>query len=431
MAATNPTRSIRQYEHPSAFDISAAELLNRLSVLPPATDVPYLTVTLDWQVAGGQPGRREDMELKRSQLGRVDPSGGSDRPSLTQVEQKLHRLIEEQGPRGEVRESLEQDRDRILEWLRSDLDPSAQGVFIVANAKHGVFEATGLSMPLRTRVRLAPTPQLYRLVRLIEDNPTYAVLVADQADATLDFITRGARRQSVELSSTLYPRHQQQGAFNQRRYQNRANERVDAFARDIVDQTSRALQETGVDILVMLGSEVMMTALDRAMDESLTSLVAARIRTQTPLEDHKKIELTLPVAAQAELDAEAAVVDRLADRRGAGQGAAIGRADTLRALQNGQVDELVMLDTFRAPGWADYSMHLFGVGDVPAEHPVGGDVANIHEVDLRHEMIRLALAIGSRIDVIHSSGVDGEAQTEAAAKLEKMGDVGALLRYTS
>lgn len=431
MAATNPTRSIRQYEHPSAFDMSAAELLERLSALPPATDVPYLTVTLDWQIAGGQPGRREDANLKRSQLKSVDPSGGSGRPGLTQLEQELHRLIEEQGPRGDIRTNLEKDRDKILEWIRTQLDPSAQGVFIVANAKHGVFEATGLALPLRTRVRLAPTPQLYRLVRLIEDNPTYAVLVADQANADLSFVSRGRRAGSVELSSTLYPRHQQAGAFNQRRYQNRANERVEAFARDISEQTAKALAETGVDILVLMGSDVMMTAIERAMSGDLKALVAKRIRVDLPIEDHKKVELTLPVAARAELDAEAAVVSQLASRLGQGSGAAIGTADTLRALQNGQVEELVMLDSYREPGWADYSMNLFGVGDIPAEHPVGGDIANIHAVDLRHEMIRLALAIGSRIDVIHSEGIDGEPRTAAAEKLDELGDVGAILRYTA
>ncbi|HWV25495.1 MAG TPA: host attachment protein [Thermomicrobiales bacterium] len=431
MAATNPTRSIRQYEHPSAFDMSAADLLNRLSALPPATDVPYLTVTLDWQIAGGQPGRRDDLELKRSQTRNVDPSGGSNRPSLTQVEQELRRLIEEQGPRGEIRESLEKDRDKITEWLRTKLDPSAQGAFIVANAKHGVFEATGLALPLKTRVRLAPTPQLYRLVRMIEDHPTYAVLVVDQANAELSFITRGQRAESVELTSSLYPRHQQTGAFNQRRYQNRANERVEAFARDICDQVARAVRETGVETLVLMGSEVMMTTIERAMGDDLKALIAKRIRTETPVEEHRKIELTLPIAARAELDAEAAVVSDLAERLGEGSGAATGTADTLRALQNGQVDELVMLDTFREPGWADYSLHLFGVGDIPAEHPVGGDIANIHPVDLRHEMIRLALASGSHIDVIHSEGIDGEARTVAATKLDDMGDVGAILRYTT
>lgn len=438
MAATDPTKSIRKFEHPSAFTLSASDLLDRLSDLPPATDVPYLTVTLDWRIGGGNPGRQGDIELKRSQKGNVDSGGGSDRPSLRALEQTLNRMIDEHGPRGEIFDSLTQDRERILEWLRADAEPSAQGVFIVANAKHGVFEATGLALPLKTRVRFAPTPQLYRLVRLIEDHPTYAVLVVDQSDAELSFVTYGAREQSVSLASSLYPRHQKQGAFNQRRYQNRANERVEAFARDICEQTKQAMQETGVDILILAGSEVMMTALDHAMDDELKTMTVDRIRAETPLEEHQKIELTLPVADQAERDTEAAVVTQLANRVGSETGGSTGVADTLRALQNGQVDELVMLDSFREPGWADYAMQVFGVGDVPKEHPIGGDVSDIQAVDMRHEMIRLALATDARIDVIHTSlaadaseDVLGDRQqTEAAIQLEKMGGVGAILRYT-
>ncbi len=426
MAATDPTQSIRKYDHPSAFNMSASDLLERLSALEPSKDVPYLTVTLDWRVQGGQPGRREDIDLRRSQMGSVEPDGGSDRPALQQIEQELNRLIDEHGPRGATFDSFTKDREKILEWIRTELDPSAQGVFIVANASKGVFEATGMALPLKTRVRVAPTPQLYRLVRLIEDNPTYAVLVVDQSDGELSFITHGAREQSVSLSSSLYPRHQQTGGYSQRRLQNRANERVEAFARDIVEQTTQALRETGVDILVMAGSDVMMNAIENEMSDQLKALMVDRIASKTPLEEHEKVELTLPIADQAERDREAAIVAELVDRVGARTGATTGVADTLRALQNGQVMELVMLDTFREPGWADYGMHLFGTGDAPAEHPIGGDVSQIREVDLRHEMIRLALASQARVDVVHSGGEDNE----AAAQLEKKGGVGAILRYT-
>lgn len=440
MAATDPTRSIRQYEHPSSFDLSASDLLSRLSEFPPSADVPYLTITLDWTVEGGQPGRQEATDLKRSQTRNVDNDGGSGRPSLGQVEQELNRLIAEQGPRGDVLDNLTADRDRVMEWIRTQLDPSAQGAYIVANAKHGIFEATGLALPLETRVTLAPTPRIYQLVRLIEDNPTFGVLVVDQAEAELSFITHGIREQSVTLTSSLYPRRTQQGAFNQRRYQNRADERVEAFARDICDQTRRALNEADVDILILAGSTVMMSAIEHEMGNDLTSMLVDRIRTETPLDEHEKISLTLPVADRAERDAEAAVVSKLADRVGTGSRAATGVADTLRALQNGQVDELVMLDTFREPGWADYSMAIFGVGDIPSEHPIGGDIVNIQAVELRNEMIRLALGSKAKVDIVHSEiaadseeepGRGGERpRTKAAASLDEMGAVGAILRYS-
>jgi len=440
MAATDPTRSIRQYEHPSAFDLSASDLLNRLSDLPPSIDVPYLTITIDWRVQGGQPGRQEDIDVKRSQTRNVDNDGGSGRPALRQVEQEINRLIDAQGPRGDVLDSLTADRGNVLEWIRTQLDPSAQGVYIVANAKHGVFEATGLALPLETRVALSPTPRIYQLVRLIEDNPTYGVLVVDQGEAELSFITHGSREHSVTLTSSLYPRRTQQGAFNQRRYQNRADERVEAFARDICDQTSRALHDAGVDILVLAGSTVMMSAVEKEMSADLSSKLVDRIRTETPLDEHAKINLTLPVADRAERDAEAAVVSKLADRIGTDGRGATGVADTLRALQNGQVDELVMLDTFREPGWADYSMSVFGVGEIPAEHPIGGDIANVHAIELRNEMIRLALGSKAKVDIVHSEvaadaiesvGSGGERpRTKAAVQLDDMGGVGAVLRYT-
>lgn len=440
MAAITPTQSIRRDEHIWPFDVRADELIARLARLEPRFDVPYLTVTLDWTIAGEHPGRREADDVLRSQLRHRDDDGGSDRPSLRQLEQELNRLIEAHGPRGDIHDSLIEDREKILEWLRSDLDPAAGSAFIVANARHGVFEATGLTLPLETDVALAPVPRLYKVVRLVEDNPTYAVLVADQAEAQLQIITRGIADQSLLLRSSLWPRRTDQGYMNQARYQRRADERVEAFSRTICDETSRALRETGVGMLILAGSDVMMSSIEQVMPTRMRESMIASIPMSVPAAEHEIVEATLPIAEQVEREAEARAVDRLSDALGAGSLGISGALPTLRALRNGQVEQLVMLDTFSKPGWADYTMNVFGVDEPPAGHPLNGNPGNIHPVDLRDEMIRLALSSGAEVEIVHSavpiedlpqvpSNDGGIPRTEAAERLAGMGEVGAVLRY--
>ena len=52
---------------------------------------------------------------------------------------------------------------------------------------------------------------------------------------------------------------------------------------------------------------------------------------------------------------------------------------------------LVMNDDFAMDGWADYTLPLYGVGEVPAGHPVEANVANIVPTALADVLVRLAL----------------------------------------
>lgn len=436
--ATNPTRSIRAFDHPSTFDLSADELLARLADLPAQYDVPYLTVTLDWTVAGDNPARRSAPETRRSQPTQDD--GGSNRPALREFEQRIKELIDEHGPRGETFEALQKSQQRISNWIQSELDPAASGVYIVSHEPSGVFEATGLNLPIDTSINLDTVPRLYKLVRLVEDYPTYAVLQADQENATLSFVTHGARDRSVQLESSLYPRKQQQGGWSQKRYQRRADERVEAFARDTMGEVDKALRDTGVDVLIMAGSEVMMSALNSAMPDRLSDIVFETVRMESVVTPQEKIEQTIPVAESAERKREQASVDRLKNAIGQGNMGSAGAAETIRKLQNGQVDTLVMCDTFAGDGWADYEMHMYGAGNLPTNHPAGGNVTKLVPVDLRDELVRLALSSGAEVDIIHSAEpVDSDTEarsageqmpmTQAARELVELGGVGAVLRY--
>lgn len=432
--ATNPTRSMQVFDHPSVFDFAADELLNHLANLPSRYDVPYLTVAMNWDVDGGNPARTTAPETKRSQ-----PSGetGSDRPSMRMFEQEINRLIDEHGPRGPIFDALQQSKERIGNWLRDELDPSARGAFIVAHEPDGVMMATGLNLPIETSVSLSVEPRLYSLIRIVEDYPTYAVLQIDQSEANLSFITHGARDRLVKLESTLFPRKQSTGGLNQKRYRRRAEERMEAFARDTIAETEKALRETGVDVLILAGNEVMISIVRNEMPDGLTGITVDHIRMEPTAAPHEKVDMTLPIAEAAERQREFESVERLKNAIGAGEFGVSGASEVLRALQNGQADALIMNDTFAGDGWADYEMHVFGVGATPLEHPIGGDTSKITEVELRDELVRLALNTGAEVDIIHSgvpieeSGVPeaGARQSDAATELAKLGDVGAVLRF--
>ena len=453
---TQPLRRVRRttYDIPLTFGVRDA--LDYLANLPASPEAPYLTVTLDWTPAGGAPGREPAPGLRRRG---GDPSapplpvvrrsqwrvrrgeeGQIRRPGRTMMESELNRLISEAGPRGEQRENLEAVSARIAEYLDSELDPAAKGVYIVANAALDEFVPLALGLPMETTVSLGPTPVLRPLAQRIDDYPAYMVLMADQHEAYLQLVRRERRGRSVWLESTNFPRRTQRGGESQARYQRRTDERVNAFARHVADETLLALQEEDVDMLIVAGNEVMTSALANEFHHTVQERILDTIRMDMSASEQEVIDATLPIAERAERDRELAVVERIANAVAANGRGKAGTADVLRALQMGQASGIAMVDDYAEDGWADFERDLFGVGPVPAEHPMGGDVADMVPVELGNEMIRLAVQTNARIEIVKTAVDSDEAgegvpnagslpRTEAARKLDELGGVGATLRY--
>jgi hypothetical protein len=445
--ATDPTQSIRHTTDASPLETDVRSVVRRLAAITPGPGVPILTVTVDWQPEGTHPGATPPQENepggKRSQRRNAPESDAVSvrRPGRVVLEQELGRVVDAHGPRGEAFDSLTADRERIFALLDGDLDPSAQGVVIVSCSARDLFEAVPLALPLPTTVRTGPMPALGDLVRVADDYPTYAVLLADQKDALLSFVSHGAADDRVEVEGTDFPRKQAQGGWAQRRYQQRADERVEAFARDVAEETRRALDQLDVDMLILAGDEVIVPVLKDAFHQTVTDRLVDTLHLDIRTGEADLRDATMPVAERAERDREAAMVQRLQDAIGHGEFGAKGAAAVITALQAGQVDTLVVTDDFEGVGWADFRLPAFGTGDLPTTHPFGGDRHDLVPVDLREAMVYLAVTTDADIEFVHAAAPVGPGEMPrdeddedasrlpAAKALDEIGGVGAILRF--
>jgi len=423
MAAIDPVELIEEHHFSTPFVDDLEAVLKRLANLSASMSAPYLTMTLDWQPDGSNPKQRASQVFFNQQRGDFF----SDRNIK---------------PHTPEHDSLSADFERIATFLDDQIDPAVQGIAIIACSARRVFETILLGMPLPNRIVTGPTPALRVLAKLAEDEAPYAVLLVDQQQATLSIIDQAARNQSLELRSTGYPRKQMQGGWSQRRYQMRADERVEAFVRTVAEETGRALQEANISSLVLAGNEQITTTLRDALHPTMQDRIVGMTRMDLNANEREIIAATLPIVEQAERERETVVVGRIQNGAGPGGGAVIGPVETLTALQAGQVITLVMNDDFSMPGWADYSFPVYGVGDLPADHPTGGDPGSIVPIDLEEEMVRLAFQFDADIEIVRTAepitagtmpndatGGSLYPRVHAATALDELGGIGALLRF--
>jgi hypothetical protein len=444
--ATDPVQRIRSLDHDAPLVRDMPTTLAWIASLPPSMEAPYLTVSLDWRPEGTEPGRAPAPEPKRSERrARDDVTGTQLRPSWQQVSRELDDLVARHGPRGAAFDSLSADVERIRTYIEQELDPAAQGIIFVACHHQGVFEAVPLDVPVETGIATAAIPAFRQLVHATDDFPAYAVLVADQREADLWLMARQSWERGVQLEATDYPRKQKQGGWSQKRYQARADERVEAFAKTIAEEARSALGEgdDAVTYLILAAEEPMASALDAELHETVKARVIGHIHLPNDANIARIAAEAEPLVEAAERKRELEAVRAVRDGVGAGTDGVAGVEETLTALQAGQAMMLVINDDFARPGWADYTLPLYGVGDVPHEHPAGGDAANLVPVDLSDVLLRLAVQTDAAVEQVQS-GVPVSAdelaripdadsappRAEAALELDALGGVGAILRFS-
>lgn len=421
MSVTDPVQRIVDHEIEQPLTIASRSRLRRLASLPASTEAQYLTLTLDWRPDGNKP------ELRSGKFF---------------VEQQMDDFLEatEFHPHTPPYESLSADIAAVRSFLESDIDPAVQSIAIFACSAQQVFEPILLGLPLDNSITLSPTPVLRPLANVLEDDPRYVVLAIDQEYASLIVVDQVVGLYELEITSTGYPRKQAQGGWSQRRYQLRADERVEAFIRTVAEQAQRVMDESEADYLVLAGNEQITKALYGELHPTVQRRVAGLVRGDRISEDHEVIDAAQPVIADAERSSEKEAIGHLENGAGPGGGAVAGAEATLAALQAQQVMTLVMNDDFSAEGWADFTYPVYGIGEPPKEHPAGGDTGDIVEVRLQDELVRLALLEDAEIEIIPTqppvtgaesvNDVDGQnPRTGIARRLDALGGVGAILRF--
>lgn len=382
----------------------------------------YLTIALDYRPDGTQPNRR---------------------PGMLWLKEREQELAETLGPRGPAFAALTEGMQRLHAALNGFGGEPPQGIIFVAQPAAGDFRLIPLAVPAAQSATVAPRPALTPLARIADAYPPFALLLADSKQAFLHTFALGTRAREVAMQSAYA--HATPGAVGnkmiERKALNAAEQQLENFAKAVTEETRRVLAEDGVQQLIIAADDQLTATLrdhfPKELDEKVIGTVAADIRaTPTDL-----LALALPVVAAARQAHEEDIVQRLTTAALSPGGLGVfGVAETLAALQAGQVQHLVLADDFHAPGWVDDTLGIVGAGEPPREHPAGGDIASLRRVELADEMVHCALMTGGTVAFIttRERDVDEDAneaeeqhgeRSGAPATLHEHGGVGAILRF--
>lgn len=315
------------------------------------------------------------------------------------------------------RESFDRDVEKIKEFAEK-IKPSANGVAIFAcDGANGFFKTIQFDVPFeKDRFYVFDRPHIYPLARLIDQNPRYAVVLADTNSAHIYVIQRGRIIDEEDIKNEITNRSEV-GGWSQARYQRHVDEVHKKHAKEVIENLQNIVREDDIRQIILAGNEeVVIPILRDELTDELESKLVGTVRADVNAPKDELWEKVEQAVHQHDMLKDKEKIDYF-NEQNYDDGFCVGGAEkTLQALENGQVQELYLTAKFNEIKFNENQVKKI------LENYAAGDDSKMPDIkegrQIADELIRLALQSAERVRFIEDENL-----------LEEVGGVGALLRY--
>jgi len=332
------------------------------------------------------------------------------------VRKQLSERVKTYPLQSEERASIEEDFVRIMRYLEEGIREPTQGVALFAcSALDDYFQVGQFDVPFeRNRLMVEDRPHLYPLARLIEQYRHYAVVLADTNRAQIFVFSAGRAVEQDEIEN-LKTNRSQVGGWSQARYQRHIENYHLHHAKEVVDTLERTVREEKLEHVILAGDEAVVIPLLREqmpkeLEEKIIDVISLGIDTP----EHELLEESLTAFQRHDSLTDMQKVEQMLGQFRGDNLAVAGVPDTLAALSNGQVEEMLLVASADGLKYDEEEVRkvlkVYGADDIPE---------TLDQRAVADELIRRANQLSSaKVTFV-----------EDTTRLEQVGGVGALLRY--
>lgn len=332
------------------------------------------------------------------------------------VRKQLSERVKSYPLNSEERASIEEDFVRIMRYLEDGVREATQGVAVFAcSALDDYFQVGQFDAPFeRNRLLVSERPHVYPLARLIEQYRHYAVVLADTNRAQIFVFAAGRAVQQDEIENVKTKRTSV-GGWSQARYQRHEENYHLHHAKEVVDALERTMREEKIEQVILAGDEtVVIPILKEQMSKELQEKVIDVLSLGIDTPEHEVLEESLTAFQRHDSLSDMEKVERLLGEFRGDNLAVAGVPDTLAALSNGQVEEMLIVAAADGLKFDEEEvrkvLEVYHADDIPE---------TLDARAVADELIRRA----NQMSAARTTFI------EDAARLEQLGGVGALLRY--
>jgi peptide chain release factor subunit 1 len=309
--------------------------------------------------------------------------------------------------------SVDRDVAAMSEFVRDEFDRGdTKGLAMFSSNGAGLWEAVRVSRPVRDRAIVAPEADLVPLESLVETYRPTGVALVDFEKARLFLVDMGRIDEVSDLWDDVPGRHDQ-GGWAQMRMQRHVDDHRTRHIKHVADVLFKLWRRTRFEHLALAGPPEAQHELETSLHDYLRRRVRATFTLPMTASRADVLDRILQLEEDVERERERNAVERLSRAAATGRGV-MGLEDTLQAVSEARVDELVVSFDLSAPGAACGACGRLTtrVGRCPTCGETMQPVPDVVE-----SAVAAAFRTGARVEVVLDEG------------LQELDGIGALLRF--
>jgi peptide chain release factor subunit 1 len=329
------------------------------------------------------------------------------------------RELETQKWSQEVKKSLEGDFKKIQEYVT--LEFARDGVStlsIFSCSAHKFWKVVTLQIPIQSQLVIQPQP-FYRPLSLVLDQyKRFLFILIERAKARLFEIYAGEILEHSDILDDV-PSKVKEGGFGgyeERRIERHIEDHVRRHFKHVAEAADHFFKKYANDYLILAGSETNTSEFRQYLPNGFADKVVATVHEEMTASAKDILAKTMKIEKEMRQKEETHLVNQLFKEVNSGGLGIIGLDSTLRALQRGQVNQLLVQEGFGREGYQCVSCMSLHTKNGQCDF-CGSATDNVP--DIVAEAVQDALRQGCQVKYISLPG----------SQLAAAGNIGAVLRF--
>lgn len=307
------------------------------------------------------------------------------------------------------------DIERIERFFETEFDRQGRSVACFSCQARGFWRAFPLLVPAQNAVYVGRRPYVKPLSDLFDNYECFAVIMVDREGARILTYRLGALADTAGTLGAEVKRHKQGGLAAQK-LQRYEDQEARHNLRDAAEWAAEYLAQRDISRVVISGTEGNLAVFRAQMPRALADKVVGTINLDVNASPTEAWERAYDVAQAAQRQQEADLLEQvitLAHKGGAG---ALGLADTLAALQQGRVYQLLVDPSLQQPGAQCADCKAVMIEPLDTCPYCGGKL--LPSADVVNLAVHQAMDAGVKVSSL-----------EPSTRLTEAGQIAAVLRY--
>lgn len=317
---------------------------------------------------------------------------------------------------------LDEDKERVERFFDTEYDWSGKSVAVFSNAEEDFFRVFPLAVTVPDLVHVGVRPNVRPLAGLLDIYGGYGVVLVDKQGARLFHFHLGQlKEQDGVIGDTVKKikgggsavQGMRGGTITPTRV---VEETIERNMRESVEFAISFFEENHIRRILLGGTEDNIALFRNYLPKAWQSLVVGTFSAPMTASFNEVWSRVFEIGHKAEQEREAQIIDRLITQFSKKSDAVVGLEDTLKAVNEGRVQTLVLNHGFEREGYRCPDCNSLTIS------PEKTCVACEKPAEKVQDVVALAVsdvfANGGEVEMIHDQ-----------PELDKVGNIGAFLRY--